>query len=85
MGGDITWTPTWAPKTNHQMDSLEILKNTAVSGCKNSDLMIHLGILMVVMDVVILMDVVNMMFVMIELSAGFCYPFRRDTQTTELG
>ena len=60
------------------MDPLEILKNMAVSGCKNSDLMIHLVILMVVkIDLVILMvmmvvllnlmvvmmDVVNTMFV----------------------
>ena len=36
---------------NHQMNPLEILKNTAVSGCKNSDSMINLVILMVVMVV----------------------------------
>ena len=63
---------------DHQMDPLEILKNKAVSGCKNSDSMTHLVISKVVgMDRVILMvkmivlvilmvkmmDLVNMMVV----------------------
>ena len=40
------------------MEPLEILKITTVSGCKNSDSMIHLVILMVVMmDSVILVVV----------------------------